>query len=210
MEGNQLSYFLSLFAQGLLIIALPIVIAAAFQWFRKMSAELKQKLTQEQLSIIDAGVQIAVRAAEQAGFAGLLAGGAEKKEYAIKAVQDYLDRAGVIIDVSEIATLIEAEVNKQFSSHAPPIDSPEARSALIDKAVETAVLAAEQSGAKQLAVEAGTNLALAKKEYALDMVQKYLTEHGIKVDLSLLDGMIEAQVMRLKLQTGQVNTGENS
>jgi hypothetical protein len=74
---------------------------------------------------------------------------------------------------------------------------------LLDKAVETAVLAAEQSGAKKLAVEAGTDLALAKKEYALDLVQKYLTEHGIKVDLGLLDGMIEAQVMRLKLQTGE-------
>jgi hypothetical protein len=210
MEGNPLSDFLSLLAQGLLIITLPIVIAAAFQWFRKMSAELKQNLTQEQLSIIDAGVQIAVRAAEQAGFAGILGSGAEKKEYAIKAVQDYLNRAGVTIDVSEIATLIEAEVNKQFSNHAPPIDSPEARSALLDKAVETAVLAAEQSGAKQLAVEAGTNLALAKKEYAMDLVQKYLTEHGIKVDLSLLDGMIEAQVMRLKLQTGQAGKGASS
>ena len=64
MDGNPLSDFLSLLAQGLLIIALPIVIAAAFQWFRKMSAELKQKLSKEQLSIIEAGVQIAVRAAE--------------------------------------------------------------------------------------------------------------------------------------------------
>lgn len=203
MDGNPLSDFLSLLAQGLLIIALPIVIAAAFQWFRKMSAELKQKLTKEQLSIIEAGVQIAVRAAEQGGFAGLLKSGAEKKNYAIQAVQDYLNRAGVSVNVSEIATLIEAEVNKQFSNHAPPVDTPEARSALLDKAVETAVLAAEQSGAKQLAIEAGTNLALAKKEYAMDLVQKYLTEHGLKVDLSLLDGMIEAQVMRLKLQTGQ-------
>jgi hypothetical protein len=205
MDTNPLSDFLSLLAQGLLIIALPIVIAAAFQWFRKMSAELKQKLTQEQLSIIDAGVQIAVRAAEQAGFAGILKSGSEKKNYAINAVQAYLDRAGVSVDAKEIATLIEAEVNKNFSSHAPPVDTPEARSALLDKAVETAVLAAEQSGAKQLAVEAGTNLALSKKDYALDLVQKYLEEHGINVDRELLDGMIEAQVMRLKLQTGDNN-----
>lgn len=210
VEGNPLSDFLSLLAQGLLIIALPIVIAAAFQWFRKISAELRLKLTKEQLGIIDAGVQIAVRAAEQGGFAGLLKSGGEKKNFAIKAVQDYLNRAGVAMDVSEIATLIEAEVNQQFSSHAPPVDTPEARSALLDKAVETAVLAAEQSGAKQLAVDAGTNLALAKKEYALDLVQKYLTEHGLKVDLSLLDGMIEAQVMRLKLQTGQAKVGDHN
>jgi len=175
-----------------------------------MSEELKQKLTKDQLSIIDAGVQIAVRAAEQEGFAGLLKSGAEKKNFAIKAVQNYLNRAGMAIDVNEIATLIEAEVNKQFSSHAPPVDTPEARSALLDKAVETAVLAAEQSGTKQLAVEAGTNLAIAKKDYAMDLVQKYLNEHGLKVDLSLLDGMIEAQVMRLKLQSGQTKVGDNS
>ncbi|HBX70416.1 MAG TPA: hypothetical protein DEH25_13820, partial [Chloroflexi bacterium] len=120
MEGNAISNFLSLLAQGLLVIALPVVIAAAFMWFRKMSAELKLKLTKDQLSMIEAGTQIAVRAAEQGGFAGLLKGGKEKKEYAIKTLQDYLNRAGVSIDVGEIATLIEAEVNKQFSNQAPP------------------------------------------------------------------------------------------
>ena len=37
MDGNPLSDFLSMLAQGLLIIALPVVIAAAFQWFRKFT-----------------------------------------------------------------------------------------------------------------------------------------------------------------------------
>ena len=200
MEGNPLSNFLSLLAQGLLIVALPVVIAAAFQWFRKMSAELKQKLTADQWRVIESGIRIAVRAAEQAGLSGQLGGGSQKKEYAIQAAQRYLDRSGVSVDAKEISTLIEAEVNQQFSKAAPPIDTPETRSALLDKAVETAVLAAEQSGAKQLAIDAGTDLAMAKKKYAMNLVEKYLTEYGIKIDPALIDGMIEAQVLRLKAQ----------
>lgn len=198
MDGNPISDFLSILAQGLLIIALPIVIAAAFQWFRKMSVELKQKLTEDQWAMIEGGIKIAVRAAEQAGLSGQLRSGSQKKEYAIQAAQNYLDRSGVSIDVKEISTLIEAEVNQQFSNYAPPIDTPETRSALLDKAVETAVMAAEQSGAKQLAIDAGTDLALTKKKYAVDLAAKYLNEHGIKVDPALIDGMIEAEVLRLK------------
>lgn len=145
----ELTNFLAQLAQALLIIAIPIVVAGAFMWTRQKAAEIKQNLSKEQLSMIEKGVHIAVKAAEQAGFSGILKSGIEKKEYAIDAVQRYLDRTGVAIDVEEIATLIEAEVNSQFTKYAPPVDTPEARSALIDKAVEAAVLAAEQSGLKK-------------------------------------------------------------
>ena len=205
--GNTLTNFLTILAQSLLIIAIPIVVAALFQWVRQQSAQIKKRLSRDQLEVIEKGIQIAVKAAEQAGLSGQLAGGSEKKQYAIDAVQRYLNRAGVSIDVEEIATLIEAEVNSQFSSYAPPVDTPETRSALIDKAIEAALLAAEQSGAKQMAVEAGTNLAMAKKDYAVDLATKYLTEHGIKIKPSLIDGLIEAQIMRLKLKMLETKSG---
>ncbi len=198
--GNTLTNFLATLAQALLIIAIPIVVAGAFMWVRQKAAEIKANMSQEQLGMIEKGIKLAVSAAEQAGFAGMLKSGSEKKQYAIDAVQRYLDRAGVEIDVDEIATLIEAEVNSQFSNYAPPVDTPEARSALIDKAVEAAVLAAEQSGAKKLAIETAAGVALSKKDYAVDIATKYLSEHGLKVDPSLVDGMIEAQIMRLKLK----------
>ena len=200
MEGSPLTNFLAILAQGLLIIALPIVIAAAVQWFRKTTAELKTKVSEDQLSVIEAGVRLAVRAAEQAGLSGQLLGGAEKKDYAIRAVQNYLDRMNVPLNVEEISTLIEAEVNSQFNNYAPPVDNAETRSALLDKAVETAVLAAEQNGLKQIAIEAAADLALQKKEYAVELAEKYLQEHGLTVDPALINGMIEAQIMRLKLQ----------
>jgi len=198
--GNTLTNFLATLAQALLIIAIPIVVAGAFMWVRQKAAEIKANLSKEQLAMIDKGVKMAVSAAEQAGFSGLLETGREKKQYAIDAVQKYMDRAGVPIDVEEIATLIESEVNSQFSNYAPPVDTPEARSALLDKAVEAAVLAAEQSGAKKLAIETATGVALSKKDYAVDIATKYLGEHGLKVDPSLVDGMIEGQIMKLKLK----------
>ena len=200
MESNPLSAFLSLVAQSLLIIALPIVIAGAFLYVRRMIAEIKQKLSKEQLDLIETGVNLAVRAAEQSGLAGKLTGGTEKKSYAVDAVQSYPDRLGIAIDVKEISMLIEAEVNKQFANPTPPVDSPEARSALIDKAVDAAVLAAEQTGVKGLIVDTGVDLAQAKKQYALNLAEKYLKDHGVEIDMSVVDGLIEAQIMRLKLQ----------
>lgn len=198
--GNALTNFLATLAQALLIIAIPILVAAAFMWARQKATEIKQNLSKEQLDMIEKGIKMAVGAAEQAGFSGILKSGGEKKQYAIDAVQRYLDRAGVPIEVDEIATLIESEVNSQFSNYAPPVDTPEARSALIDKAVEAAVLAAEQSGAKKLAIETAAGVAMSKKDYAVDIATKYLGEHGLKVDPSLVDGMIEAQIMKLKLK----------
>lgn len=206
----ELTNFLAQLSQALLIIAIPIVVAGAFMWARQKAAEIKQNLSKEQLSMIEKGVQIAVKAAEQAGFSGILKSGREKKEYAIDAVQRYLDRAGVAIDVEEIATLIEAEVNSQFTKYAPPVDTPEARSALIDKAVEAAVLAAEQSGLKKVAVEGAANVALSKKDYATNLAEKYLAEHGLKIDTSLIDGLIEAQIMKLKLKALETKAGSGS
>jgi hypothetical protein len=208
MDGNTATNFLAVLAQGLLIIALPIVIAAAFQYIRKVSSDLKSKVSQEQWSVIQTGVKLAVRAAEQVGLAGKLKSGSEKRQYAISAVQDYLDRVNIPVEVDEIVTLIEAEVNSQFSSYAPPVDTAETRSALLDKAIETAVLAAEQTGAKELAIETATSYAAAKKTFAVDLATKYLEEHGIKVDTSLIDGMIEAQIMRLKLKALQWKAGK--
>jgi len=125
-------------------------------------------------------------------------------------VQRYLDRAGVAIDVEEIATLIEAEVNSQFTKYAPPVDTPEARSALIDKAVEAAVLSAEQSGLKKVAIEGAANVALSKKDHASNLAQKYLAEHGLKIDTSLIDGLIEAQIMKLKLKALETKASSGS
>ena len=191
----ELSSFLTILASGVILLALPIVIAALFQWLRQKNAEFRSHLTAQQQQFIDAGVGIAVRAAEQMGLSRQLAGGGQgKKAYALKTAQDYLNRLGVQIDVNELATLIEAEVRKQFSNAAPVVDNASTRSALLDKAVETAVLAADQSGLTAVIQNVGSQ----KKRYALDMAGRYLAEHGLKVDPIVLDGLIEAQIRRMR------------
>ncbi len=189
----ELSSFLSILASALFALAIPILIAILFQWFRQKSAELRSRLSAQQQKFIDAGVGIAVRAAEQMGLSQQVAGGGQgKKAFALKTAQDYLNRLGVQIDVNELATLVEAEVRKQFSNAAPVVDNASTRSALLDKAVDTAVLAAEQSGLTAVIQNVGAQ----KKRYAIDMAGRYLAEHGLKVDPLVLDGLIEATVRR--------------
>ncbi len=197
---ETLTNFLAILAVGLLVIAIPIVVAGAFQFWRAKSTEIKQRLGKDRLEAIENAVHLAVRAAEQVGLSDQLKTGREKLNYAVDAVQRHLDQAGIPIEVDEITTLIESEVNKNFSNYAPPVDTPETRSALIDKAIETAVMAAEQSGAKKMVVELGTQVALNKKDYATDFAQKYLLEHGITIDPNLVDGLIEGQIMKFKLK----------
>lgn len=191
---NELRDFLSLLAETLLVIALPIVIAAAIQHFRVMTQRLRAEMSQDQQQAIDQAIKIAVRVVEQTGFVeGLL--GAEKRRRAIEVAQGFLDERGVKIDVEKLATLIEAEVFRQFNSPSVPTDTPQAKQQLIDKAVEAAVMAAEQSGVKGLI----QNVAAEKKAYAINMAKQYLSEHDMTVNEELLNGLIEAQLLRLFL-----------
>ncbi|MBM4424148.1 MAG: hypothetical protein FJ030_12300 [Chloroflexi bacterium] len=200
---DVLSSFLTLLAQGLLVVAIPVLVAAAAYWLKQKADEVKSKLTQEQLATLESIGAIAVRAAEQAGLSRQVAGGAAKKDYALKVAQDYLNRLGVKIDVGTVATVLEAEVLKQFNHAAPPMDSPATRAALIEKAVESAVLAAEQSGLKATAVTVGVSVGQQKKKYALDLAKKFLDDHGMKVDMTMVDGLIEAQIMKFKIQAAE-------
>lgn len=197
---DELRQFLGLFANALLLIALPILIGYVVWWLRARVNELKQGLSSDQLEIIESVGALAVHAAEQAGLAGALGGGAAKKDYAIESAQRYFDQLGIKIDVESIAALVEAEVIRSFNSSAPPADTPEARAELIDNAVQAAVLAAEQTGLQKVALQAGADLAAQKKDFALQLAQAYLKEHGVKVDLGLVDGLIEAQIMRFKME----------
>lgn len=206
MPTSALNEALALLAQALLVLALPILIYVLFQWLRQRSAEFRSRLTAQQQQFIDSSINIAVRAAEQSGLAQQLAGGGQaKKAFAVKAAQDYLNQLGIKLDVGMLSTLIEAEVHKQFSNAAPPVDSAEARSALLDKAVHAAVLAAEQSGLTGMVKNVGEQ----KKRYALDLAFKYLAEHGLRVDPAVVNGLIEAQIRELKTpaQPGMMPTG---
>lgn len=198
----ELTDFLTILAEGLLIIALPIAIAAAFQYARLLGARVRGQLDENQRVTVDRAVTIAVQAAEQVGIWQKLIG-PDKREHAIQVAQRFLDERGIKIDIERLVDLIEAEVLRQFSNPTPPVDSAEGRQALIDSAIEAAVLAAEQSGLKGLIGNIGTE----KKAYAIRMAAEYLNEHGIAVDEELIGGLIEAQLLRLTLAARSGGSG---
>lgn len=187
----ELNNFLSLVAQGLLIIALPIVIAAAIQTLRVQS----QKLGGEKLAALRSVAEVAVKVAEQTGLKDQLLG-PDKRDMAIRIAEDFLKERGITMDLDKIVAAVEAEVHTQFSDPASSASTSLSKQELIDRAIETAVLAAEQSGLH------GTidNLGPEKKQYAMQMAARYLEQHGIQLPEDLAGGLIEAQLLRFRMQ----------
>ena len=195
--------FIGLLAAGLLTAALPFVVASIASWLRARSQELSQRLNKQQLEMVQAVAEMVVRAAEQNGNNGVLVSGSEKKKFAIDMARVYFQRLGLKMDAPSITGLIESEVMRQFQNSSGLSDSAQVRSDLLARAVRTAVLAAEQSGLKRRALEAGLNLAEEKKTYAVNLAIDYLAQHGIRVPADLIDGMIEAQLMRFRIEAAQ-------
>ncbi len=191
----ELTDFLAYFAEALLVIALPVLIAALIQWVRLLTARLRSQLDENQRTAIDRAITIAVQTAEQVGVWEKLQG-PQKLARATEIAQGFLDEKGIKVDASRLVNLIEAEVMRQFSNPTAPADTAEERQALIDAAVEAAVLAAEQSGLQGLIQNVGTE----KKAHALRTAAEYLNGHGIAVNEELLGSLIEAQLLRLAIE----------
>ena len=92
---------------------------------------------------------------------------------------------------------------RQLHNSSGNAESAKARSDLLSRAVQSSVLAAEQSDIKRKALEAGLNLAEEKKTYAVNLATDYLSQHGIHVPHDLIDGMIEAQLMSFRIEAAQ-------
>ncbi len=180
--------FLSLLAFGLLVAALPIVIAAAVQHYRVMTQQLRTGKNAAQWDLIFRAVGMAVTVAQQTGLIG-----PEQRQRAVKFAQEFLLARGVKIDVDQIATLIETELRRQVASPTGPVDSPATRQQLFQSAIESAVLAAEQSGITGII----QNTAVAKKQYALQIAREYLQTQGLQSSDDLIGGLIEAQLLRM-------------
>ena len=190
MPAFDVQSFLSLLAQGLLVIALPIVIAAGIQALRVQAS----RLGQERLETILAAVRMAVGLAERAGLTEGLTG-AEKRAAALKAADTFLRKRGIQLDLEELADLIEAEVILQFNNPQPIADTTEARDALIERAIQAAVLAAEQAGLAGF-IE---NIGATKKAHAMNVAAQYFSEMNVAVSPDLTSQLIEAQVLRYRL-----------
>lgn len=192
--------FLGLLATGLLAAAIPLGVAYTTSWLRVRSREIKQGLSRDQLEILQTVGTLVVRAAEQKGVSGGLQDGSAKMNYATGLAQEYLNRLGLNVDTKSVVGILESEVLRQFSGTDTEADMSRMRSDLIHQAVRVAVLAAEQSAIKRQAVDGGLDLAEQKKSYALTLASMYIAEYGLKVAPQVVDGMIEAQLTRFRMQ----------
>ena len=119
---NAVLSALAKFAEQLLIIALPILAAAATRWLHeKAQAEIAARKHDTIFGYrIEDAAEFAVNAAEQA-----LAGkdGFSKKAYAIQAAQRWLKQFGVDVDVALIADAVEkavyTEINRDKKKNTP-------------------------------------------------------------------------------------------
>jgi len=182
-----------------LVVAIPFVVYYLIQFVRRYMDEARGRMRDTERNILDRALEMAVKSVEQQGLTGLIPGGEAKKQAAIKIAQQYLKQFGVQIDVNRVADLIEAEVLEQFSSPTAPTLDPAKRVEVLDRAVELAVLAAEQSGLTGVILNEGKK----KKEFAVDFAERYLKEQGIEVELDVVGDMIEAQLIKLLMQARQ-------
>jgi hypothetical protein len=87
--------------------ALPVGLQAGEAYFEKLKAEIEVHRWNTAKII----VENAVRTAEQLGLTEVIR---DKKEYAVSLAQEWLNGAGIEMDLASIEDMIEAEVNKQF------------------------------------------------------------------------------------------------
>jgi hypothetical protein len=94
-------------AQGLLIIAIPILVKAALNWVSVKVAYFKDQASDTQEWRIDAVLDVAVKIAEQLKESGVFPDGGAAKAFCVDYVQKEFDRLGVVLDVDIMADKIE-------------------------------------------------------------------------------------------------------
>lgn len=105
--------------EQLLMATVPVVAVFVVQLLLAKISDAKASVAAENRWLIQFGVNMAVRAAEQVLGAG---NGAQKKEHAIRAAEAYLQSQGISLDVSALDAAIEAEVFSVFNFWLEEID----------------------------------------------------------------------------------------
>lgn len=91
---------------AVLKVIIPVAVALVLKWAGELWLKIKGE-NPELADVLSYAAELAVEASEQIFGAGQ---GEQKKEYAIKAIQNILAEYGLVIDVEVIADAIEREV----------------------------------------------------------------------------------------------------
>jgi len=101
--------------EQVLLAVLPVLAGAAAAYIIGLAKSAWTKartlVGEEWVWLLDEGVQMAVRAAEQLEIAGLVK---DKKEYAMAFVRNFLASHGINVDLEIISGAIEAAVIENF------------------------------------------------------------------------------------------------
>ena len=108
--------FVSKFAQEFLSIVLPVLASLlaglVIAWIKKVIEQVKAKMDERFIWLLDEAVRIAVLSAEQVNLAGFVE---DKKDYAIGVAEKWLAERGYKIDLAVLSDRIEAAVMEEFN-----------------------------------------------------------------------------------------------
>lgn len=107
--------FISELVQGLLLAFMPVLASMVAAWLFAQVKSAWLNFKEDHAAnywVIEGIASIAVKAAEQAAVAGLIA---EKKDYAVEIAQQYLLERGLKINLDVIEAAIEAAVYSEFN-----------------------------------------------------------------------------------------------
>lgn len=108
--------FVSKFAQEFLSIVLPVLASLlaglVIAWIKKVIEQVKAKMDERFIWMLDEAVRVAVLAAEQVNLSGFVE---DKKDYAIGVAEKWLAERGYKIDLGVLADRIEAAVMEEFN-----------------------------------------------------------------------------------------------
>jgi len=111
----QWNDFLSQFLTLVIIGVIPIIAHYVVQYLKAQSKRIESWITEnipsDELFELQKVARMVVKAAEQAGMAGLVK---EKKAYAVQIAQEWLSSHGMEMDISAIDAAIEAAVYEEF------------------------------------------------------------------------------------------------
>jgi len=108
--------FVSKFAQEFLSIVLPVLASLlaglVIAWIKKVIEQVKAKMDERFIWMLDEAVRVAVLAAEQVNLSGFIE---DKKDYAIGVAEKWLAERGYKINLAVPSDRIEAAVMEEFN-----------------------------------------------------------------------------------------------
>ena len=112
MALDFLNSFLTPFLEAVLPVLAAALAALVIAWIKKVVEQIKSKMDERMLWMLEEATRAAVLAAEQMNLSGQIT---DKKDYALRVATEWLESRGVKINLAIIEAKIEAAVLEEFN-----------------------------------------------------------------------------------------------